>query len=59
MDELYTSGIKLAYTDEFNFIFERDEKSVLSKVLKYRVNCPSFNICVELVKNQKNMSFFI
>ena len=59
MDELFASDIKLAYSPEEHFIFENGDETVLSKVLRNRVNCPSLPICVEWAKYQKNVSVLL
>jgi hypothetical protein len=53
MDELFASGIKLAFEGKNFWI--GDEKEV-SEVQRRRVNCPSYWGCVEWAKNQKNIS---
>jgi len=58
MEELFPSGIKLAYTD-YNFIIERGEKTEKSKVVRNRVNCPSFYVCIEWLKSEKNLSVLL
>ena len=55
MDELFETRFKFGYTDNYNSIFERGEKRELQKVLINHLNFPSFNICIEWVKIQKNM----
>ena len=56
MVELFASDIKLAYSPGNNFIFENGDETELSKVLRNRVNCPSFPVCVDWAKYQKNVS---
>jgi hypothetical protein len=59
MDELISSGIKLAYPPEYNFMVENADETILSKVKGNRVNCPSYEVCVNWSKNQKNVSFLM
>jgi len=59
MDELYASGIKLAYGTEHNFIFEIGDENEWSKVQRNRVKCPSFDVCVEWATYQKNVSILL
>jgi hypothetical protein len=58
-DELFASGIKLAYTREFKFIFEKYDKTELSKVERNRANCPSYEVCVDWAKYRKNVSILM
>ena len=55
MDELFASGIKLAYPPEYNFIFESGDETEAAKVHRNRANCPSYMVCVEWAKYQKNV----
>jgi hypothetical protein len=59
MDELFASGIKLAYPLEYNFIFENGDETEQSKVKQNHVICPSYEICVNWVKYQKNVSVLL
>jgi hypothetical protein len=45
MDELFASGIKLAYQQEYSHIFENVDKTEAAKVLRKRVDCPSLEVC--------------
>jgi len=56
VDELFTSGIKLAYPTQFSGIIENGDETEVSKVLKNRVDCPSFHDCMKWAMYQKNMS---
>ena len=58
MEELFASGIKLAYPD-YSFIIERGEKTELSKIVSNRVICPSFNVCIKWLENEKNLSVLL
>jgi hypothetical protein len=59
MDELYASGIKLAYPQKYNFIIEGGDETEVANVQRNRANCPSFEVCVEWAKYQKNVSIFV
>jgi hypothetical protein len=59
LDELFASGIKLAYIPDFNFIFEIGEETELSKIQRYLVNCPAFSVCVKWAKYYKNVSIIL
>jgi hypothetical protein len=59
MEELYASGIKLAYPQINDFIFEKGDETEASKVRRNRAECPSFNICMEWAKYQKNVSILL
>jgi hypothetical protein len=59
MDELYTSGIKLAYPPGEHFIFENGDETVLPKVQRNHVNCSSFLTCWNWAKYQKNVSILL
>jgi hypothetical protein len=56
MDELFASGMKLAFPTGYNFIFEKGDEAELSKVLKNLVKCSSFEVCLDWAKYQKNVS---
>jgi hypothetical protein len=59
MDELFDSGIKIAYQPEHNFIFEVGDETEASKLQRNRVNCTSFLICLDWAKYQKNVSILV
>jgi hypothetical protein len=56
MDELFASGIKLAYFPGAKFIFESGDKTEVSKVLTNAVICPSDEVCMDWLKDKKNAS---
>jgi len=58
-DELFDSGIKLAYPPELHFIFENGYETEASKVQRNRANCPSFAVCLAWAKYQKEVSILI
>ena len=59
MDELFASGINLAYPTEYSFILEGVYETELSKVKRNLANCPSYDVCVEWAKYQKNVSILM
>jgi hypothetical protein len=59
MDELFASGIKLAYPPEYNFIFENGDETEVSQVQRNRVNCPWLEVCVDWAKNHRNASILV
>jgi hypothetical protein len=59
MDELFASGIKLAYPPGHNFIFENGDETAKSVVRRNRVNCPSIGVCENWAKYQKNVSILM
>jgi len=59
MDELFASGIKLAYRPDFSFIFEIGDETKLSKINRHLANCPSNWVCMNWAKYQKNVSILL
>jgi ABC-type Fe3+/spermidine/putrescine transport system ATPase subunit len=59
MDELFEPGIKLSYPQEYSFIFVFGDEREALKVRRNRVNCPSYEDCVNWAKYQKNVSIFV
>ena len=59
MAELLTSGIKLAYPPEYNFIFAHGDETEVSDVQRNFVNCPSYQVCVNWAKYHKNVSILL
>jgi hypothetical protein len=59
MDELFDSGISLAYQPEYNSLFQNGDKTDFSKVKQNLVFCPSFSICEKWATYQKNISIFL
>ena len=55
-DEMFASGIKLAYPPEYDYIFRSVNDTETLKVHRSRVNCPSSEICLNWAKYQKNVS---
>ena len=56
MEELFTSGIMLAYPPAYSPYIEDGDETEKSNVKRNRVNCPSFDVCVDWAKYQKNVS---
>jgi hypothetical protein len=59
MDELLDSGIKLAYQEVYNFIFENTDETEASKVKRNLLNCPSIDVCLNWAMFQKNVSILL
>jgi hypothetical protein len=59
MDELYASGIKLAYTPEKSYIFETGDETEASKVQINSVICESQEDCIDWVIHHKNSSVLL
>jgi hypothetical protein len=59
MDELFASGIKLAYPTGYNNVIETGDETEASKVKRNRVNCSSFDVCVDWARYQKNVSILL
>ena len=58
-DELFDSGIILAYPSGYNFIFENGEETELSIVQRNPVICPSYEICDNWAKYQRSVSILV
>jgi len=58
-DEMFASGIKLAYLPSYSFIFEQGDENESSKVKRSSVICPSVDVCLDWVKYQKNVSILL
>jgi hypothetical protein len=59
MDELFASGIKLAYSPEYSYIFDSGDESEASKVQRNHVICPSDEDCENWALYQKNVSILL
>jgi hypothetical protein len=59
MDELFASGIKLAYAPDYSFVLEIGDETEVSKVYRNLANCPSYFVCVDWAKFQKNVSILL
>jgi hypothetical protein len=59
MDELFASGIKLAYHPNFRFILEIGDEMELSKLHRNLANCPSFLACLAWANYQRNLSILL
>jgi len=58
-DELFASGINLAYTPEYSFFFKKFGGRELANVERKRANCPSYKVCLNWAKYHKNVSILI
>jgi hypothetical protein len=56
MDELFASGLKLAYPSSTSFIFESGDETDASNVQRNAVICLSFEDCIDWVHYHKNIS---
>jgi hypothetical protein len=59
MDELFNSGMKLAYPPEYSFIFENGDEKIAENVQRNRANCSSYEVCVNWAKYHKNVSILM
>ena len=56
LDELFASGLKLAYPPAYSRILETGDETEVSKVKRNLANCSSFWDCVHWAKYHKNVS---
>jgi hypothetical protein len=59
MDELFVSGMKLAYDPPHSFVFENGDETEVSKVRRMKASCPSFVVCVNWALYYKNVSVLL
>jgi hypothetical protein len=59
MDELFGSGMKLAYQSHHSFFFDNGNETELPEVRRYQANCPSFDDCVNWAMYHKNVSVLL
>jgi hypothetical protein len=59
MDELFASGIKLAYPPFYSYIFEDGDETEASKVERKGLICPSYEDCENWAMYQKNASILL
>jgi hypothetical protein len=59
MDELFASGIKLVYIQEYSSIFEIGDKTEATNIQRNSVNCPSSEVCENWAKYHKNVSILL
>jgi len=59
IDELFASGIKLAYDPGFTFIVEVGEETEKSNIQKNGVNCSSYLDCLDWAMYYKNVSIML
>jgi hypothetical protein len=53
-DELYASGMTLAYPDAYNYIFESGDETEISKFKKNLVKCRGYAFCLKWTKYHRN-----
>jgi hypothetical protein len=58
-DELFVSGMKLAFDPIHGFVFENGNETEVSNVRRMKANCPSFEVCINWAKYYKNVSVFL
>jgi hypothetical protein len=58
LDELFASGIKVAFPPGDSSIFDISDEIVASNIQKNIVNCPNLDVCVEWAKDQRNVSVY-
>jgi hypothetical protein len=59
MDELYASGIRLAYSPDYNFIFENGDETEVSKLQRNLVKCASPGTCAKWAMYHRNASVLL
>jgi hypothetical protein len=59
MDELFGSGMKLAYLPSYGYIFENGNETEVSNLRRMKADCPSLKVCVNWAKYYKNVSVFL
>jgi hypothetical protein len=59
LDELYASGIKLAYPDAYIYIIENGDETEISKLKSNLVKCPGNGFCVKWTTYHRNASILI
>jgi hypothetical protein len=59
IDELFASGIKLAYETDFGFFKQIGDEKEVSKLHKYLANCSSFDVCLHWAIDQQNVSVLL
>jgi len=59
MDELFASGIKLAFETDFSFLTQTGVETEVSNVHKNLANCPSFDVCLDWAIDRKNVSILL
>jgi hypothetical protein len=59
MDEMFASGIKLAYLPGYNFISEKGDEREASNVQRNQVICSNFEVCANWAMYHKNVSILL
>jgi len=58
-DELFASGIRLTYSPEYSFIFEKSDEAEVSKLQRNLVKCPNYLFCANWSMYYRNASILI
>jgi hypothetical protein len=59
MDELFASGITLAYDASHSFIFEVGDETEVSNLKQNNASCPSLDVCFEWANYHRNVSILL
>jgi hypothetical protein len=59
MEDLYASGIKLAYSPDYNFIFENGDETEVSRLQRNLVKCTSYVSCANWAMYHRNVSVLL
>jgi hypothetical protein len=58
-DELFTSGIKLAFPPGIIDVYENGNETGVLKLQRNHANCPSYDVCLNWALYQKNVSIIL
>jgi hypothetical protein len=59
MDELFSSGMKLAYESGISYRFEYGDETEVSTVRRMKADCPSIIVCLEWALGEQNVSVLV
>jgi hypothetical protein len=59
MDELFASGMKLFCDPHFSFLLHTGDETEVSNIYRNLANCPSYWVCEDWAKYQKNISILL
>jgi hypothetical protein len=59
IDEMFDSGINLGFSPDHDFIFNDGDVTEAPKVYRNRANCPSYEVCLNWTKYEKNTSILV
>jgi len=59
MDELFASGMQLAFDPDYSGILEIGDETEVLKLRRHLTNCPSYDICIEWANYHKNISIIL